>query len=393
MPLTLSQRPGSRLWQITGVVAGHRVRQSAGTTDRRLAEEKRAHIEATLFRQAVYGARAVVTWEQAVASYVEVTDPSPSTQAYLLRLLEHFGPGCKLLAIDQVAIDQAIRVVCRPGVSASTKLRAVITPVRAVLSHSARRGWCDAPAFETPPGASGAKRTRWLTPDEYNRLRHAAPAHLRTLIVFMASTGARISEALALDWCDVDLAHASATLREVKSQHGHSRDRTCLLLPAALAALAASTYPVLDGGRVVRRGGKVVYAASRKGAVFRTDDGLPYRTFGQEVADWGGQIRTAWGGACRAAGFAGAWHKGASGHRWWSPQDVTPHVLRHTWASWHYAVHRDLLRLRDDGLWSSVTLAERYAKLVPSQMVPAILEAWGQRQELTQARNRKLLTR
>ena len=381
MPLKLTRRKGSGVWQISGAVAGQRVRQSAGTSDRRLAEEKRNAIETELFRGAVFGARAVVTWEQAASSYIAVKAPSPSTQAYLLRLLDHFGPGRKLSTINQAAIDAAVAGVCRPGVSAATKLRAVITPVRAVLTHASRRDWCDAPNFETPAGAAGSKRTRWLTPDEYGRLREAAAPHLRPLIVFMVCTGARISEALSLDWRDVDLAAPTAILRNVKAKHGESRDRHVQLVPAARAALASMTYPVRVGDKVLRRAGQVVYGRSRDGAVFRTDDGLPYRTFGQEDTDWGGQIRTAWGGACRGAGFAGEWHEGASGHRWWSPTEVTPHILRHTWASWHYAVHKDLLKLREDGMWSSVALVERYAKLVPEHMTARIYLSWGMKEK------------
>ncbi|MBD0274489.1 MAG: hypothetical protein ICV73_21460, partial [Acetobacteraceae bacterium] len=57
--------------------------------------------------------------------------------------------------------------------------------------------------------------------------------------------------------------------------------------------------------------------------------------------------------------------------------EVTPHVLRHTWASWHYAVHRDVLLLKAEGDWEDVKLVERYAKLVPEALVPEILAVWG----------------
>ena len=51
---------------------------------------------------------------------------------------------------------------------------------------------------------------------------------------------------------------------------------------------------------------------------------------------------------------------------------LTPHDLRHTWASWHYAVYRDLLKLNVDGGWSSVLLVERYAHLLPAGQEAAI---------------------
>ena len=56
-----------------------------------------------------------------------------------------------------------------------------------------------------------------------------------------------------------------------------------------------------------------------------------------------------------------------------------PHALRHTWASWHYALHRDPLRLRAEGGWSSLALVERYAHLMPAGHEAAIGEFWGTR--------------
>jgi len=36
------------------------------------------------------------------------------------------------------------------------------------------------------------------------------------------------------------------------------------------------------------------------------------------------------------------------------------HLFRHTWATWNYAVHRDLTRLMSEGGWRSVTMVMRY---------------------------------
>jgi integrase len=44
----------------------------------------------------------------------------------------------------------------------------------------------------------------------------------------------------------------------------------------------------------------------------------------------------------------------------------TPHVLRHTWATWHYALNKDLLALKVEGGWANVAMVERYAKLMPA---------------------------
>ncbi len=137
-----------------------------------------------------------------------------------------------------------------------------------------------------------------------------------------------MGEALSLDWADVDLAHRRALLRDTKS----GADRAVDLCPRAVSVLCQST-----------------------GRVFRTNAGEPYA---ERVAS-GGQIKTAWAAAVRRAGIT---------------KPITPHGLRHTWASWHYAEHRDLLLLRYVGCWASVTLVERYAHLVPSSLAAEIVD-------------------
>jgi integrase len=85
----------------------------------------------------------------------------------------------------------------------------------------------------------------------------------------------------------------------------------------------------------------------REGRVFRHRNGQPYS--GRERG-YGGQIKTAWRSAVQRSGL---------------DHELTPHDLRHSFASWHYALNRDLLALKEAGGWSSVTLVERYAHLLP----------------------------
>jgi integrase len=88
--------------------------------------------------------------------------------------------------------------------------------------------------------------------------------------------------------------------------------------------------------------------------VFLSDKGRPYA---DRRGSYGGQIKKGWYGALRRAGL---------------DPGLTPHDCRHTWASWHYAVNRDLLALKIEGGWSSVTLVERYAHLLPKGYEAAI---------------------
>lgn len=70
-------------------------------------------------------------------------------------------------------------------------------------------------------------------------------------------------------------------------------------------------------------------------------------------------------------------------------EDVTPHALRHTWATWFYAAHKDLPALMANGGWVSVTMAMRYTKLAPADL-PAQLEAHGWRFETGSNAGRRL---
>jgi integrase len=147
-------------------------------------------------------------------------------------------------------IDQSAVLECyepRNGVltkkaGASTKVRQVITPLRAVLNHASYLGWC------APPRLKGQKvgkpRTPYLKPEEATALVRAAAPHLRPLLAFLIGTGCRMSEALELTWADVDLRGAQATVMQ-KDPSGEGRERHVHLWPVVLQAL--SSLPHREG--------------------------------------------------------------------------------------------------------------------------------------------------
>lgn len=185
-------------------------------------------------------------------------------------------------------------------------------------------------------------------------------AHLAVLVTFLFCTGARLSEALYLPWSDVDLGGARAVFRAERTKAG--RERAVALPPRAVAAM----LPI----------------PQRDGMVFRRDDGEPYAARDGD----GGQIKTAFRAACRRAGL-GEWglvvSEAGPGRRWLPA--VTPHDLRHTWASWHYAVHRDPLALRIEGGWGSIAMVERYAHRAPAELAAAALSFWKHTSRTEQA--------
>jgi integrase len=336
MPLKVIKRHdrGNAL-TIVGTVAGQVIRRRAQSNDPKLAAEEAAILETEILRSAWHGDRlGYRSFAETVKSYLSVKDRAPGDKARIRRILVAVGPNARLIDMTQERIDQ-LQAELYPNAAPATVKRGLIMPIRAVLRHAQRRGWCHAPIFETPPEPQG--RTAFMTPLEAERLILAAASHLKPLITFLIGTGARMSEALGLEWKDVDLQGQKATFHADQTKSG--------------------------ARRVVRLSSRVIVSLAhlprlpeRTGRVFLMPDGSPYET-SRERGDNGGQIKRGWAGAVRRAGL---------------PEELTPHVCRHTWASWHYAVHRDLLRLKVEGGWSSTELVERYAHLMNSGMEKAI---------------------
>jgi integrase len=336
------------LWIVgTPYPGGERIRRRAASDDPALAREEAAALHAELLRGRWHGERrGARSFAEAVLSYLAAAPRSTGDKRRLNRILVALG-DVTLGQVDQAAIDRVRRTVLGTAASPATVKRGVVTPIRAVLRHAQRRGWCDAPAFEIPKEAEG--RTAYLLPAEAERLYAAAAPHLKPLLVFLLSTGARLAEALELEWRDLDLVGARAIFWKTKG----GRRRVAALCPRAVAELAGLAH----------REGPVFRWETRRPATTTKRQGRPKRiqAYADRKREGGGQIKNAFAGALRRAGLVG----------------FTPHDLRHSWASWHYAVNRDLLALKVEGGWSSASQVERYAHLMPAGQEAKILAFWG----------------
>ena len=298
------------------------------THDAKAAEAIRARREWEIIQRSIFGAEATATFVAAAVSYLE----ADGEKLYLRPIIAKIG-SAPLAKVDQALIERTARELYPDG-SPATRNRQVFTPIAAVLNHAAKRGLCAKRIVERPAQPQG--RIRWITFDEAERLIEACSEHLRPLVMFLLGTGARLSEALYLDWREVNLAGAHVNLVATKNEGArgvplHSR--------------------LLNELRKLRH---------KQGRVFRTHTGLPYA----EKESGGGQIKTAFKGACRRAGIA----------------DFSPHDCRHTWATWHYAANRDLIALMKLGGWKSERMVLRYAHVNVSQLAPSIeagLAAWS----------------
>jgi hypothetical protein len=109
----------------------------------------------------------------------------------------------------------------------------VYTPTSAVLYHAARRGWCDRPIIGRPKQPKG--RVRWLEPAEAEKLTAACANHLQLLVIFLLYTGARVGEALYLDWVNVDLE--ARHVQFLQTKNGEARG-----IPLHARVVAAPTW-------------------------------------------------------------------------------------------------------------------------------------------------------
>lgn len=330
--LRVTRRSDTGSLTIEGTVAGQRIRQRAQSDNPRLAKEEAAALEADLLRTKWHGPRrGARPFAEAVKLYLDAEDRSPGTGRRLQLILEAAG-DIKLGQIDQQLVNRIAKRILPPDAAPATKKRGIITPLRAVLNLAHKEGWCDPPHFVIPKEAEG--RTNYLLPEDALLLVAACGPSMRVLVELVLGTGARMAEALELDWRDVDLVGARASFWRTKG--GKPRHA---YLPSGLVALLANL-------------------PHRKGAVIRRPDGQPYA---DRDRLGGGQMKTAWRLTKARAGI---------------DQNLTQHDLRHTWASWHYAVYRDPLKLKLEGGWASLDQVERYVHLMPAGHTAAIEAFW-----------------
>lgn len=192
---------------------------------------------------------------------------------------EHLRPAhitkdvCKRYAAERGA-------TVKPGT-----IRKELGVVRNALSWARRESWiAAAPHIEMPPAPP--PRNRRLTREEAARLlEHCADAHIKLFVKIAINTAARAGAILGLTWRQVDLDRGMIDFEGA----GRQKKRAEVKINSAL-------LPALQ--------------QARKGAT------TPW------VIEWGGKplksVRKGFATAAAAAGLS----------------DVTPHVLRHTAATW-----------------------------------------------------------
>ncbi len=224
MPVRIYRR--GQIWHYRGTVAGRRLRGSTGATDKAIAQRIAAEAEAREWKGHLDGPAAHLTFAQAALAYREAEKPTR-----FLERIEDYWTDTPVRQITPEAIRQSARKLY-PAAKAATRNRQVIKPTVAIINFAAELGWCPRIRAKRFPEATAPKRpatAKWAEAFA----AHASP-HLGALCLFMLGTGARISEALALAWGDVDLTARRARIHQSKVED----TRIAHLPPRVVAALA-----------------------------------------------------------------------------------------------------------------------------------------------------------
>jgi integrase len=184
--------------------------------------------------------------------------------------------------------------------------------------------------YQRAPESKG--RIRFLTEAEEKQLLEKATEPLRSVIIIGIHTGLRAySEALSLTKPNVDLLRKSVTVEDHFEKNGATR--TVPLNSVALETLKR-IMAMVPGPQVFMTRGRD-----------KNGEWRPYMSF-----------RTAFETAVRNAKLSG----------------VTPHVLRHTFASRLVMRGADLRTVQELGGWKSLNMVQRYAHLSQEHKQQAI---------------------
>lgn len=320
MPL---YKRGSTWWIDVVSPSGERIRQSAGTDSKTLAQEFHDKLKAELWRIAKLGERPSRTWNDAVVRWLKEQSHKATIdddKAHL-RWLDKYLGGKALEAINRALVDRLTQTRLDEGVSNATVNR-TLEVLRAILRRCVNQWeWLDRAPFVRML-KEPTRRIRFLSREEAQRLLRELPEHLADMAAFSLATGLRRANVTGLQWSQVDLVRRIAWIHP-----DQAKARKAIAVPLnSEAVVLIRKWLGKHATHVFAFRGKPVTQVSTK----------------------------AWYAALERAGI----------------QDFRWHDLRHTWASWHVQSGTPLFALQEMGGWESPEMVRRYAHLAADHLAP-----------------------
>ncbi|TAJ31781.1 MAG: site-specific integrase, partial [Nitrospirae bacterium] len=202
-----------KVWWLTIIYAGGRIRRSTGTADRRLAQAILAKLQVQIIEGRFFETREEKqrTFAEMIERYVREVSvgKAPGSSLRDQQCADHLLPcfGDKLVYQVSAKLLGEYKVKRRAAGAAPATVNKELGMVRHLFNVAIREWeWCrDNPMHRVSMEPVHNARDRWLTAEEEGRLLSASPSWLQELMTFALNTGMRRGEILGLTWHDVDL--------------------------------------------------------------------------------------------------------------------------------------------------------------------------------------------
>lgn len=317
------RKRGAVWWIDIRAPNGERIRRSAGTDSKTLAQELHDKLKAELWRTQKLGVKPKRSWNEAVVRWLKESAHKATIECDKahLRWLDRYLRDQDLEVISRSVTDRLIEARLAEGVSNATVNR-TLEVLRAILRKCVNEwDWLDK-APQVRMLNEPTRRIRFLTRPEAQRLLKALPEHLADMAAFSLATGLRRANVTGLQWTQVDLGSRLAWIHP-----DQAKARKAIAVPLnAEAVLLIRKQIGKHATQVFSYQGKSVTQVSTK----------------------------AWYAALQRAGI----------------EDFRWHDLRHTWASWHVQQGTPLHVLQELGGWESAEMVRRYAHLSAEHLAP-----------------------
>ncbi|MFO0390159.1 MAG: tyrosine-type recombinase/integrase [Alphaproteobacteria bacterium] len=347
--MSVTKRKDSPHYWYDFTIGGQRFRGSCETNDKQTAKSIAAKLRTEALHNKHLGRKPRITLDVAFAKYWkehgQETRTGLSHTLHTFRdFLKFWGKDFYLDEINDAEINRCVadlqgRIIKKDKRLAPASINRRLDMLRAVILRARRWGVTvpevniSAHRLQMPEA-----RTRWLTPEEAERLIEHAADHLKPIIQFALYTGARLSNITQLQWQQVDLKERIIRLR-VKSKLPGGK---LLEVP-----ISQPCYDLLQAQGVEKTGH--VFTRS-----FKAGRTLPLAS-----------IKRSFKSACKAAKIT----------------DFRFHDLRHTAASWMVQQGVPLDVVRDVLGHSDISMTQKYAHRNAADRTAALTALANRRKE------------
>lgn len=330
---------GDTWWIDVRTPGGKRIRCSAGTSDRKAAQEYHDRLKAEMWRNDKIGEAPTRTFDEAAVRFLTICK-GQADYAAKVRHIAHFRRHFAGVRLDKITADtvfDALPTHSQKGnqkpveMKPATRNRYLAT-IRRMMNLCVDWRWIDYPP-KLRRQSEPRVRVRWITPLQARNVIDALTMQwMKDISIFALATGMRAGEILSLPWAQVNIQQRVAYVTAKRAKSGHAR----------AVPLNADAIAVLKS----RQGTHEELVFTRNGkAITQTDSKMLKR-------------------ACVKAGVL----------------DFRFHDFRHTWASWHAQAGTSLYVLKELGGWEQLEMVQKYAHLSPVHLAAHanVVTFWSQ---------------